>query len=64
MKQGTVLGPMLSSASIGECCTEQKNGGACVGTISITSLACADDLIGLSIKLETSMGHIQWSHLF
>ena len=47
-KQGTVLGPILSSASIAECCDEQKEGGAMIGSLSIRSLAYVDDLMGMN----------------
>ena len=47
-KQGTVLGPILSSASIAECCEEQREGGAMIGSLSIRSLAYVDDLMGMN----------------
>ena len=47
-KQGTVLGPILSSASIAECCDEHKEGGAMIGSLSIRSLAYVDDLMGMN----------------
>ena len=50
-KQGTVLGPILSSSSIAECCNEQKRGGANVGTVVIRSLAYVDDLLGVNHKV-------------
>ena len=47
-KQGTVLGPILSSASIGECCDEMVVGGVSVGSAIIRSLAFVDDLLGMN----------------
>ena len=47
-KQGTVLGPILSSASIAECCDEQMWGGSVVGSLVIRSLGFVDDLTGLN----------------
>ena len=38
-KQGTVLGPVISSASIAECCDEQKDGGGIIGTSQVRSLS-------------------------
>ena len=46
VKQGTVLGPNLCSASTGEYCGE--NIGVCVGNIIISSLLYVDDIIDLS----------------
>ena len=48
VKQGTVLGPILSSASIAECCDEQGEGGAVIGSLLIRLLAFVDDLLGLN----------------
>ena len=50
-KQGTVLGPILSSSSIAECCNEQKRGGANLGSVVIRSLAYVDDLLGANHKV-------------
>ena len=50
-KQGTVLGPLLSSASIAECCGEQNKGGAMIGTIPLRILAFVDDLLGLNHRI-------------
>ena len=51
-KQGTVLGPILSSTSIAECCDEQREGGATIGTVSVRSLAYVDDLLGLNDSIR------------
>ena len=57
-KQGTVLGPILSSASIAECCTEQKKGGATVGSAVVRSLAFVDDLAGVNqMHLDVHVSH-------
>ena len=57
-KQGTVLGPILSSASIAECCLDQKRGGATVGSAIVRSLAFVDDLAGVNHKvLDTHESH-------
>ena len=56
VKQGTVLGPTLSSASIAECCDEQMEGGAIIGSLSIRSLAFVDDLIGLNHTIKDVHG--------
>ena len=47
-KQGTVLGPILSTASIAECCVEQELGGASVGSAVVRALAFFDDLAGVN----------------
>ena len=47
-KQGTVLGPILSSASIAECCDEQMIGGAVIGNFVAKALGFVDDLLGLN----------------
>ena len=47
-KQGTVLGPILSSSSVAECCYEIQNGGAAVGSLVLRALAFVDDLAGLN----------------
>ena len=46
VKQGTVLGPSLCSASTGEYCGQ--NVGVCVGSTIISSLLYVDDIIDLS----------------
>ena len=55
-KQGTVLGPILSSASIAECCDEQKGGGAVIGALIIRMLAYVDDLLGLNHTIRDVHG--------
>ena len=57
-KQGTVLGPILSSSSIAECCEEQKKGGANIGAVVLRSLAYVDDLLGANHKV----GDVHDSH--
>ena len=47
-KQGTVLGPILSSASVAECCDEIVSGGASIGELMLRILAFVDDLLGLN----------------
>ena len=47
-KQGTVLGPILSSASVAECCEEVVFGGASIGSLILRCLAFVDDLLGLN----------------
>ena len=47
VKQGTVLGPLLCSASTAECCEEHKQGGVSIGATSIRSLAYVDDIVDL-----------------
>ena len=57
-KQGTVLGPILSSASIAECCQEQKQGGVTIGSTVIRSLAYVDDLAGVNqVHLDVHNSH-------
>ena len=58
-KQGTVLGPILSSASIAECCDEQNWGGIAVGSAVIRSLGFVDDLLGLNDTVKRCP-HISW----
>ena len=50
VKQGTVLGPNLCSASTGEYCGE--NIGVCVGNVIISSLLYVDDIIDLSSSID------------
>ena len=45
VKQGTVLGPTLCSASTAECCDEHVTGGVSIGSTSIKSLAYVDDIL-------------------
>ena len=45
VKQGTVMGPLLCSASTAECCDEHLRGGMSIGSTSIRSLAYVDDII-------------------
>ena len=57
-KQGTVLGPILSSASIGECCDEMLDGGVSVGSAIIRALAFVDDLLGMNhTSLDVHKSH-------
>ena len=57
-KQGTVLGPILSSASIAECCKEQKKGGATIGSAVVRSLAFVDDLAGVNqVQIDVHISH-------
>ena len=57
-KQGTVLGAILSSASIGECCDEIWDGGVSVGSAIIRALAFVDDLLGMNHKtLDVHRSH-------
>ena len=57
-KQGTVLGPILSSASIGECCEEMLDGGASIGSAIIRALAFVDDLLGMNhLSLDVHNSH-------
>ena len=51
-KQGTVLGPVISSASIAECCDEQKDGGGIIGTSQVRSLSFVDDIAGLNHNIK------------
>jgi hypothetical protein len=52
VKQGTVLGPLLASSSIGECCSEHIEGGANIGTSSTRSMAFVDDLLDMNHNLN------------
>ena len=47
VKQGTVLGPLLCSASTAECCDEHVSGGMSIGSTSIRSLAYVDDILDI-----------------
>ena len=47
-KQGTVLIPPMCSASVAECCDEQRKGGASIGALTVRSLAFMDDLLGMN----------------
>ena len=48
VKQGTVLGPLLCSASTAECCEEHTEGGVSVGSCAIRSLAYVDDILDVT----------------
>ena len=48
VKQGTVLGPLLCSASTAECCDEHSEGGASVGSCIVRSLAYVDDILDIN----------------
>jgi hypothetical protein len=48
VKQGTVIGPILCSASTAECCLEHRSGGSSIGNTSIRSLAYVDDILDIS----------------
>ena len=52
VKQGTVLGPLLCSASTAECCTEHIRGGVTIGSANIRSLAYVDDIIDINEGVE------------
>ena len=47
VKQVTVLGPLLCSASTAECCVEHERGGMSIGSTSIRSLAYVDDIVDI-----------------
>ena len=51
-KQGTVLIPPMCSASVAECCNEQKRGGASIGAFTLKSLAFMDDLLGINTTIR------------
>ena len=48
VKQGTVMGPLLCSASIAECCEEHTQGGASVWSCVVRSLAYVDDILDIN----------------
>ena len=48
VKQGTVIGPLLCSASIAEFCEECGPGGAGIGKTTIRTLAFVDDIININ----------------
>ena len=52
VKQGTVLGPILCSASTAECCTEHRSGGVSIGSTVIRSLAYVDDIMDINEGTE------------
>ena len=54
VKQGTVLGPLLCSASTAECCVEHKSGGVRIGSTSVKSLAYVDDILDINESEEDS----------
>ena len=62
VKQGTVLGPCLCSASTGEYCAE--NPGVCVGCATISALVYVDDIIELSSSIEDFLSSHQKALLF
>ena len=43
-----MLGPILSSASVAECCDEIVSGGASIGELILRIMAFVDDLLGLN----------------
>ena len=55
VKQGTVLGPLLCSASTAECCEEHLRGGVSIGSTSIRSLAYVDDIADVDETVEDAM---------
>ena len=58
VRQGTVIGPLLCSASTAECCNDHKKGGMSIGTTSIRSLAYVDDILDVDVGPEdVSDGH-------
>ena len=52
VKQGTVIGPLLCSASTAECCVEHRSGGSSIGSTSIGSLAYVDDILDISDEVS------------
>ena len=52
VKQGTVIGPLLWSASIAEFCEEHGAGDAVIGDTSIRSLAFVDDIINTNSNVS------------
>ena len=52
VKQGTVLGPTLCSASTAEYIEENKSGGLEIGGMSINSLVFVDDITNINTKIE------------
>ena len=52
VKQGTVLGPLLCSASTAECCDEHLRGGVNIGSANIKSLAYVDDILDVNETIE------------
>ena len=48
VKQGTVIGPLLCSASIAEFCEECGPGGAVIGNTTIRTLAFVDNTININ----------------
>ena len=48
VKQGTVIGPLLCSATIAEFCEEHGASGAVIGDTTIRSLAFVEDIININ----------------
>ena len=57
-KQGSVIGPTLCGASLGECLDLHEGGGASIGIVSIPALAFVDDIN----SMETSVRNVHSSH--
>ena len=56
VKQGTVIGPLLCSASTAECCVEHGAGGANIGETNLKSLAYVDDIVDINETTEDAEG--------
>ena len=54
VKQGTVIGPLLCSASTAECCVEHSTGGSNIGTTNVKSLAYVDDILDINETTDDS----------
>merc|ERR1712105_218275 len=54
VKQGTVIGPLLCSASTAECCVEHHTGGSNIGTTNVKSLAYVDDILDINETTDDS----------
>ena len=54
VKQGTVLGPLLCSASTAECCEEHTEGGVSIGSSAVRSLAYVDDILDINEDEENA----------
>ena len=54
VKQGTVIGPLLCSASTAECCVEHRTGGSNIGTTNVKSLAYVDDILDINETTDDS----------
>ena len=55
VKQGTVLGPLLCSASTAECCVEHTQGGVNIGASTVRSLAYVDDILDASENVQDAV---------